>query len=112
MNYSKAVSDYINFAPSDQFEILETLRKLIHTNVKNVSEAIKWNMPVFSNPKNFCYLQSTKNHVTLGFYNPERINDSANLLEGTGKVMKHVKIKSKDEINTELFSKWLKIVSS
>lgn len=111
MNFSQEVTNYINMAPSDQLEIMETLRLLIHKNVKRVSEAVKWGMPVFSNGNNFCYFRSNKNHVTFGFYNPERIHDPDNLLEGTGQVMKHVKIKSMENIDNEQLAKWIRTVA-
>ena len=40
MNFSQEVTNYINMAPSDQLEIMESLRLLIHKNVKGVSEAV------------------------------------------------------------------------
>ena len=45
MKYNQKVTDYIEKAGEDQIAILETLRKLIHEYVENVSEEIKWNMP-------------------------------------------------------------------
>lgn len=99
-------------ASDEQIETLRELRELIHKTVPNVSEEIKWNMPVFSNGKNFAYLRFTKKHVTLGFYNIEKIKDPDNMLEGEGNTLKHIKIKSKDEIQPKLISTWLKQITS
>ena len=108
MKYTKNVTDYINKAPEKQIEILELLRKLIHSSISETHEAIKWGIPVFIKTKVFTYLRSSKNHVTLGFYNCDRINDPDGRLEGTGKNMKHLKIKTIKDINDALITEWLK----
>jgi hypothetical protein len=112
MNYNKKVTDYINGASEEQIVILETLRELIHETIIDVSEEVKWNMPVFNNGKDFAYLRFAKNHITLGFYNIDKIQDPENLLEGEGNTLKHIKIKSKAEIQKEVISLWLKQITT
>lgn len=111
MPLNQEVSDYINNAAPEQVELLETLRQLIHQSVPGTTEAIKWRMPVFSNGNNFAYLQTAKKHVTLGFYNPEKIEDPDQLLEGAGKTMKHIKLKTMEEVNAPLLTSWLKAIT-
>lgn len=105
---NQQVTDYIEKAPDEQKQIMNSIRKLIHESVDNVTEEFKWNRPVFNAGKDFAYLKTAKNHVTLGFFNFEKIIDADNLLEGTGKDMRHVKLKSIDDINQELFKSWFK----
>ena len=111
MNYNKKVTDYIENAQEDQIETLEILRKLIHTSVSGVSEEIKWRMPVFAKTKDFAYLKSTKKHITFGFYNIDKIEDPDNILEGTGKTLRHIKVKSKTDFDKKLVAKWLKAIA-
>jgi hypothetical protein len=106
------VTEYINKASDEQIETLEELRKLIHDSVANVSEEIKWNMAVFNIGKDFAYLRFAKKHITLGFYNIDKIQDSDNLLEGGGNTLKHIKIKSKDEVKPKIIAEWLKQITS
>jgi len=108
MNINKKVSDYFNNATEEQIAVLNLLRKLIHDTVANVSEEIKWNMPVFNNGKDFAYLRFAKKHITLGFYNIDKIQDPDNLLEGEGNTLKHIKIRNSAEINSKIISQWLK----
>lgn len=112
MNVNKKVSDYFNNATEEQIAVLNVLRKLIHDTVDNVSEEIKWNMPVFNNGKDFAYLRFSKRHITLGFYNIDKIQDPDNLLEGEGNTLKHIKINSKDEIKPKIIAEWLKQITS
>lgn len=112
MNYNQKITDYIDKASEEQIVILEALRKLIHETVDNVSEEIKWGFPVFATTKDFVYLRFAKKHITLGFYNVNKIQDPDNLLEGQGNTLKHIKIKSKDEIRQDVISLWLKQIST
>ena len=112
MNYNKSVTAYIDKAAENQIAIFEVIRKLIHETVSDVSEEIKWGFPVFTKNKNFAYLRFAKKHITLGFYNIDKIKDPNGLLEGQGNTLKHIKIKNTDELNLEIISEWLKQITN
>lgn len=112
MNFNKEVSQYIQQGTTQQIELLNSLRLLIHQSVPNTTEAIKWKMPVFAQGKDFAYFRIAKKHITFGFYNIDKIEDPDNLLEGTGTSLKHVKIRTNKDIDSDLFSKWLKAIAS
>jgi hypothetical protein len=105
------VTEYIDQAPDDQKEIMLAIRKILHTAVENVQEAFKWSRPVFSKGKDFAYLKTAKTYVSLGFNSFQKLDDPDNLLEGTGKDMRHIKIRKLEEINAELLSDWFRSVS-
>lgn len=111
MDFNQEVTAYIEKLPEPQKEIMIQLRKLIMESVIGVREQYKWNQPVYGVKKDFCYLKPTKDHVNLGFMNAGKLDDPDNLLEGTGKNMRHVKIKTIDGINTELFTIWFSIAA-
>lgn len=111
MNINQKVSDYIAKAPEAQIQILETLRSLIHQSVTDVSEEVKWNMPVFKQTKDFAYLRFSKQHVTLGFYRFDKIDDPENLLEGEGNTLKHIKIRKIADIREDMLAGWLRAVA-
>jgi hypothetical protein len=48
----------------------------------------------------FGYVNSFKNHVNVGFFNGAMLEDSAGLLEGTGKRMRHVKLRPGQQLNS------------
>jgi hypothetical protein len=105
------VNEYINTAPDEQKEIMNLVRSLIHESVINTVEEFKWSRPVFKAKKDFAYMQATKNHVTLGFMNFEKIIDAEKKLEGTGKDMRHIKIKKVSDINKAELAEWFKSVT-
>lgn len=108
MKENAEVTEFINKAPSGQREIMEAVRELIHKNINNVTEEFKWGRPVFKAKNNFAYLKNTKAYVNLGFFNYEKLRDSENRLEGTGKDMRHIKLKSIKDIDSALLSEWFK----
>ncbi len=48
----------------------------------------------------FGYVNSFKNHVNVGFFYGAMLADPARLLQGSGKRMRHVKLKPGSEPNT------------
>jgi hypothetical protein len=48
----------------------------------------------------FGYVNSFKNHVNVGFFYGAALEDPAGLLEGSGKRMRHVKLKPASELNS------------
>jgi hypothetical protein len=47
----------------------------------------------------FGYVNSFKSHVNVGFFHGTALEDPAGLLEGSGKRMRHVKLKPGSELN-------------
>ncbi|MDX9941592.1 MAG: DUF1801 domain-containing protein [Bacteroidales bacterium] len=104
---NQEVSKFIDSAPSGQKEIFESLRKLIHKHVAGVKEEIKWGRPVFSTARDFAYFKSAKNYATLGFFKASQIDDPKGILEGTGKDMRHIKLRTPADMDLELLRKWM-----
>jgi len=47
----------------------------------------------------FAYINAFKAHVNVGFFRGTEIADPTGLLEGTGKVMRHVKLSPEREVD-------------
>lgn len=48
--------------------------------------------------EHFCYIAPAKKHVNLGFMYGADLDDPQNLLQGTGKAMRHIKMKSLEDV--------------
>lgn len=108
---NQQVTDYINEASEEQKRIMERIRELIQETVPGSTEEFKWSRPVFRKGKDFAYLKRAKKYITLGFFNFEKLNDEDERLEGTGKDMRHVKLTTLNDVDTDLFSEWFKAAS-
>lgn len=90
------INSYIQNANNP--ELLKQLRYLIRMH-PTLNEEFKWNMPVYTlHGKDVCYLKDTKNGVNVGFTKSQQLIDDRELLEGTGKDMRHMKVASVDEL--------------
>jgi len=112
MNTNPQVSDYINEAPAEQKAIMETIRQVLHQVVQGVTENFKWGRPVFTAAKDFAYLKTAKAYVTLGFFSIGKLEDKNSLLEGTGKDMRHLKIRQAADIDKDLLADWFKTLAT
>lgn len=105
------ISKYIFDAPTEQRNIMETIREIIHIEVPYCIENFKWGRPIFSTKDDLIYFKSEKKYFTLGFFNFHKIINNANLLEGTGKNMRHIKIKNINDLNIDIVRDMIKQVS-
>ena len=56
----------------------------------------------------FGYVNSFKDHVNVGFFNGAILDDPAGLLEGSGKRMRHVKLRPDKKLNAAAISNLVK----
>ena len=94
-DFEKAIESF-----SDEIkEIATATRKLIYKTFPTVVEVV-WikqkNIGFGIGPKkktqHFCYIMPASKHVNLGFNYGVELEDPKNLLEGTGKLFRHIKI--------------------
>ena len=110
-NMNPEVTQYINNAPPAQKEIMEAIRTLLHNTIPQATEEFKWSRPVFRTHKDFAYLKTAKAYVTLGFFQFQKLEDASNRLEGTGKDMRHIKLKTVKDIDHALLQNWFTIAA-
>lgn len=49
--------------------------------------------------EHFCYIGAHRDHVNLGFYYGAELSDPKGLLEGTGKRLRHVKVREISQVD-------------
>ena len=57
----------------------------------------------------FAYVNAFKDHVNVGFFRGAELVDPAGLLEGTGKYMRHVKLRPNAEIDATALIKLIEV---
>lgn len=103
------IDEYINKQKTPQKEICNYLRNLIHKTIPGIKEEMKWGVPVFADSK--FYIGSFKNNVNLGISINGLSEKEITLFEGSGKTMRHIKIKSLQNIDEEKLVKLIKLVT-
>lgn len=61
--------------------------------------------------EHFCYISVSKNHVNLGFMYGAELPDPDGLLEGEGKLLRHVRITQPKQLSKPALRKLLEIAS-
>ncbi|MBD0378580.1 DUF1801 domain-containing protein [Paenibacillus sedimenti] len=100
------VNQFILDLPKDIQNITVTLRKIILNSSPELKEEFKWSMPNYSYNGLVCYLQTAKKHVNIGFHKGDELQDKDvnKLLQGTGKTLRHIRIKKMEEVQPEAFT--------
>ncbi len=101
------VTEYIEKQISPQKEICLSLREIILKTFPSIKEEMKWGVPNYGN---LYYFVALKAHVNLGFSIKNLNNDEIKLLEGTGKTMQHIKIKTVEDIDEQRIVKLLTMI--
>jgi len=102
-------------APTELRTICESLRRVIVSLHKNCV-AVAWPRHKIASfgvgPKkmteHYAYIAVLRSHVNLGFYHGASLTDSSGLLEGTGKNLRHVKIRDLASAKRPAIAAWLR----
>jgi hypothetical protein len=90
-------------------EVAQGLRRLVKKTVAGTKESVNpWRIPTFESNGPMCFFTVGKNHVTFGFLRGTSLPDPARLLEGTGKNLRHVKLRSVDELRKPALEKLIR----
>lgn len=112
-DFGTAPDAFFDSLGGDIAMLARDLRDVIRRGVPHASESIKWGMPVYEQDGLICAIRCSRDHVALQFYTSgTELSDPDGLLEGTGKRMRHVKIRSKRDIKRRVLTLWLKQAAS
>jgi uncharacterized protein YdhG (YjbR/CyaY superfamily) len=96
---NREVDGYIEKQKPLQKEICLQLRRIVFETFPEIEESMKWGVPTYAKGK--YYFVALKDHVNLGFSLKGLSKQEQKRLEGSGKTMKHVKIRSMRDIDKE-----------
>jgi len=121
----RTIDDYGTFedavakAGAHARELAYQLRKLVAEVMPNVVEVPWPKMRMASygvGPKkkseHFCYISAQKDDVNLGFYYGAELPDPEQLLQGTGKLLRHVKIREAKSVRSHALRRLLEVAST
>ncbi len=106
---NKEVEDHINKQRSPEREICKTIRKLIHQTIPRIKEEMKWGAIVFAGGK--FYIGILKDHINIGFSIKGLSAKEAAMFEGSGRTMRHIKIRTMNDIDEEKLVRLFRLVN-
>jgi hypothetical protein len=93
------IDAYVETKEAKVAEVAKGLRALMKKTVKGVKESVNpWKIPTFESNGPMCFFMAGKKHVTFGFLRGAMLKDPAVLLEGTGKSLRHVKLRGVEDL--------------
>ena len=101
------VQQYIEKQKSPQRDICLKLREIILRTFPDIKEEMKWGVPAFSGGR--FYIGVMKNQVNMGFSINGLTKEQMVLFEGSGKTMRHIKIRTLGDIDEKKIVKFLKM---
>ena len=100
------IDSYVDAKPAELRDVAEKLRKLVKKTVKGTKESVNpWKIPTFESNGPMCFFTVGKYHVTFGFLRGTSLPDPAGLLEGTGKNLRHVKLRTAEDVSEPALKK-------
>ena len=88
-------SPYVKDENPELRKVERALRDFVKETVPGTKEIVNsWGVPTFEAPNPFCFYMVGKNHVTFGFHFATSLPDPQRLLEGKGKNIRHVKLRT------------------
>jgi hypothetical protein len=90
--------------------LLQKLRALVNKGVPDADVSIKWGVPFYQrNGRSICSLAAFKDFVGINFLAPPSVLvDPKKKLEGGGKTMRMLKVRTASDIDSASILRWLK----
>lgn len=97
----------IRYRDEDRFKLVQALRTLVLGLDTGVSEEVKYGGLLFSTGTPFCGVFSYTQHVSLEFGAGASLPDPHQVLEGAGKLRRHIKLGSLQDISDKHVGEYL-----
>ena len=98
--------------PEQNRQLITDVRAAIAVAGHNFMEGIKWGTTGYWLPevsrRNICYIAPHNSYVRLGFFNGATMPDPDNLLEGTGKKLRHIKVYEITDANRQVLTTYVR----
>ena len=90
-------------------KLIKILRSIVNSTSKKLNETVKWGNGCWvKDDLPIVYIYADKKQLQLGFFAGALMTDPKDFLQGSGKFVRHVKIKSNEDIDKVYFSKLIK----
>ena len=106
---SPLIDEYVESLTDWKKDVAEELREVISTASRELTEEVKWGFPCYTaGGRCICGFMAMKDSVNFVLYQGANLDDPSGLIEGTGKSMRHVKLRSVKDIRKPAFTKFIK----
>jgi hypothetical protein len=101
--------DYFAVQKPKNRSIIKVLRAFVKRTAPKLQESVKWGNGCWLTGKTpIAYVYSAPDHVQFGFFAGAGLKDPKGLLIGSGKFVRHVKVRKPSEIDEAAFAALLR----
>ena len=93
--------DDLQRAAPDHYEVVQRIREMVRAVAPDASERVVYGGIMFAAPVPFCGVFAYTAHVSLEFGKGYELADPWGVLEGSGKLRRHIKIGAADDLDAK-----------
>lgn len=86
---------------AEYYEVVQRVRSVVMEVAPEAVESVMYGGIMFAAPVQFCGVFAYTGHVSLEFGRGFELADECSVLEGSGKLRRHVKLGTVDEVETK-----------
>lgn len=105
----QAFLDDLRDRHADHFAIVSRLREIVRQSAPSIAEEIKYGGILFSSRAAFCGVFPYAGHVTLEFSAGASLPDRHRLLQGQGKLRRHIKLFAVSDIQDRHVAEYVEL---
>ena len=106
---SPLIDEYVESLTAWKKDVTAELRAVVRSASRKLTEEVKWGWPVYTaGGKCICGFMAMRDTVNFVLYLGAELNDPDGLIEGTGKSMRHVKLRSLQDIRKSALTKFIR----
>ena len=104
------VKEWLDELSSQKKSLAMKVREIIFKTEPSMKEAIKWGGLTFISDGNIAWIINypQKEYINFGFFRATELSDPKKFFEGSGKGLRHVKIRSGKDIDPRQLATWLR----
>jgi hypothetical protein len=104
------IEKFLASLPPEKRVIALQVRDIFLSADKKITESIRWRQLTFSYKSDiaFIYTFPKVDYMNLGFMKAVQLSDPKKLFEGTGKGMRHIKLRTEKDISARQIKAWAK----
>ena len=103
------VDEFVDTRVLPEFRpVVAVIRGLMREVAPDAKEGISYGIPAWKRKRMLAVISPTKKDITFAFSRGAEFEDKYGLLQGVGKVSKHVKIKGVEAVNREALRYYIK----
>jgi hypothetical protein len=104
----KTIGGYIGGLGDWRGEVVDALDRIVREVAPEATGSIKWAQPVWDADGPIAYAKAFPRAVNFGLWRGTELDDPDGRLVGDGDRMRHVKLASIDDVDRELFGRWVR----